>query len=139
MLGHLLVFFIIEDIGFYYAHRLLHHRSLYKHIHKKHHEFTAPCGLAAVYAHPVEHLVCNLTPLLLGPLLMRSHLLTTWLWLAVATINTINSHSGYNLPHLPAAQGHDDHHSLFSVNYGISGFFDWLHGTATFRSAKVVP
>lgn len=48
-----------------------------------HHEFTAPCGVAAVYAHPVEHVLCNLTPLLLGPLLLGSHLLTTWLWLAL--------------------------------------------------------
>ena len=34
VLTHFLVFYIIEDICFYYFHRLLHHRSLYKHIHK---------------------------------------------------------------------------------------------------------
>ena len=28
------VFIIVEELGFYYVHRLLHHRSLYKHIHK---------------------------------------------------------------------------------------------------------
>lgn len=47
-----------------------------------------------------------------------------------ATINTINSHSGYT-----AGQGHDDHHKYFNVNYGISGVLDWLHDTA-YKGAK---
>lgn len=37
--------------------RLLHHPKLYKKIHKKHHEWTAPIGVIALYCHPVEHVV----------------------------------------------------------------------------------
>lgn len=37
--------------------RLLHHPTLYKKIHKKHHEWTAPIGVISVYAHPIEHVV----------------------------------------------------------------------------------
>lgn len=47
----------MEDAWHYFAHRALHHKSIYKHIHKLHHEFSAPFGLAAEYAHPVEILV----------------------------------------------------------------------------------
>ena len=50
------VFFVIEDFYFYWIHRALHHKSIYRFIHKIHHEHTHPFGIAAEYAHPVETL-----------------------------------------------------------------------------------
>ncbi len=46
--------------------RFLHHPRLYKHIHKKHHEWTAPIGIVALYSHPIEHVFSNLVPVALG-------------------------------------------------------------------------
>lgn len=40
--------------------RLVHLPLLYKHIHKKHHEWTAPIGVVSIYAHPLEHIVSDL-------------------------------------------------------------------------------
>eukprot|EP00971_Amphidinium_carterae_P039024 767186-Amphidinium_carterae.1 len=37
-----------------------------------HHKWHAPVALIAIYCHPVEHLLCNILPLLLGPLLCGS-------------------------------------------------------------------
>lgn len=40
-----------------YLSRLLHHPKLFKKIHKKHHEWTAPIGVVSIYADPIEHVV----------------------------------------------------------------------------------
>merc|ERR1712108_54344 len=104
-----------------YSHWILHHRRLYKHIHKKHHEWTASIALVAVYAHPVEHVVSNLLPVALGPLIVGSHPATMWLWFSIALLSTLNSHSGYHLPFLPSPEAHDFHHLKFNQCYGVLG------------------
>lgn len=130
------IFTLIEEVGFYYSHRILHHPSLYKHIHKIHHEWTAPIGLVALYAHPIEHLVSNMLPPIIGPILMGSHLATAWLWFALVLLSTTVAHSGYHFPFLPSPEAHDFHHLKFTQNFGVLGFLDRLHGTDNlFRSS----
>ncbi|KAF8788705.1 Fatty acid hydroxylase domain-containing [Argiope bruennichi] len=129
---------IMEEIGFYYFHRLLHLPRIYKHIHKIHHEWTSPIAITAIYCHPVEHLLSNLTPALLGPLLLGSHMFTSWIWFSLALLSTLVSHCGFHFPFFPSPEAHDFHHLKFNENFGVLGILDQLHGTnKVFRNSKV--
>ncbi|XP_008070910.1 fatty acid hydroxylase domain-containing protein 2 [Carlito syrichta] len=133
----LATFTLIEEVLFYYSHRLLHHPKFYKRIHKKHHEWTAPIGVISFYSHPVEHVASNMVPAMLGPLVMGSHLSSITIWFSLAVTVTTISHSGYHLPFLPSPEFHDYHHLKFNQCYGVLGVLDQLHGTDTaFRQTK---
>lgn len=122
---------IIEEVLFYYSHLLLHQPYFYKRIHKLHHQFTAPVGTAAEYAHVIEFILSNIVPVMAGPLIVRCHVMTMWLWVFIAIQATINGHSGYEFSFSPfhSATFHDYHHYAFKDNYGSIGLLDWFHGT----------
>ncbi|KAM9289062.1 fatty acid hydroxylase domain-containing protein 2 [Morus bassanus] len=136
-LVELSIFTLIEEILFYYTHRLVHLPVLYKHIHKKHHEWTAPIGVVSIYAHPVEHILSNTLPVMAGPMVMGSHIVSIAVWFSLALLTTSISHCGYHLPFLPSPEFHDFHHLKFNQCYGVLGVLDYLHGTDTvFRQTK---
>ncbi len=138
VLRDFVVFIAINDTLFYWVHRALHHKSIYKYIHKKHHEPKAPIGIFSKYAHPVEDLLVNILPTILGPFLIGTHCYVFWLWLAIRLFETVDAHSGYSFPYNPyhmfpfqgGADRHDFHHSH---NVGCFGsftiFWDWITGT----------
>jgi len=129
---HYLGYVVVNEVCFYYSHRLLHIKALYGRCHKLHHEFTSPIGLVASYCHPFEMLVSNVMPLFGGCLPLHSHCYTLLIWVIFGVLTTQTHHCGYHWPwlgmdHQPSY--HDFHHEKFNCNYGAMGWLDKLHGT----------
>jgi len=133
--AHLFPFVLIVDAVFWATHRALHARGAFARVHARHHEFSAPFALAAVHAHPLEHLLSNVLSVSAGPLLLASHPVTAALWACLAVAATAGAHSGFRLP--CARAEHDWHHEAFSQNYGTGLFLvDRLCGTYGTRAAR---
>lgn len=123
--------FVLEDFYFYWIHRFLHWGPIYRHVHKLHHDYAAPTGMSAEYAHPVETLFLGFGSML-GPILCANHLFEVWVWLCFRLIQTVEVHNGYDFPWSPnnwvpfwgGAKFHDFHHERFTGNYS-STFIVW--------------
>ncbi|KAI7994561.1 Methylsterol monooxygenase 1-1 [Camellia lanceoleosa] len=117
IVAQLVIYFVIEDYTNYWMHRFLHCKWGYEKIHRVHHEYTAPIGFAAPYAHWAEVLILGI-PSFLGPAIVPGHMITFWLWIVLRQIEAIETHSGYDLPWNPikyipfygGAEYHDYHH-----------------------------
>lgn len=120
----------LTDVIFYIVHRTLHHPSLYSRFHKIHHEWKAPVACRALYAHPLEHVLGNMTPLIVSAYIVGLPYLWLLIWNVIITTNAIGSHSGYRSQiYLFDAETHDTHHKDFNYNFGINIFMDRLLGT----------
>ena len=123
-----------NEILFFYSHWALHSKVIFARIHKKHHEFTAPIALVAIYCHPVEFLLADIVPLGAGLIVAHAHVSFALMWIITAVIGTQVHHSGFRLPwHFgPDEQPdfHDFHHQKSTCNYGHLGILDAVHGTS---------
>uniref|UniRef100_A0A6M2EB19 Fatty acid hydroxylase domain-containing protein n=1 Tax=Populus davidiana TaxID=266767 RepID=A0A6M2EB19_9ROSI len=136
----LVVYFMVEDFTNYWIHRFLHGKWGYEKIHKVHHEYTAPIGFAAPYAHWAEVLILGI-PSFLGPAMVPGHMITFWLWIALRQIEAIETHSGYDFPWTPTkyipfyggADYHDYHHYVGGQSQSnfasVFTYCDFIYGT----------
>jgi methylsterol monooxygenase len=135
-------FFVYEDMFHFIAHQFLHWGPMYKHIHKIHHKYSAPFGLAAEYAHPAEVFILG-AGTITGPILYvlctgNFHIFTMYIWIVLRLFQAIDAHSGYDfpwslqhiLPFWAGADHHDFHHMAFVNNFSTSfRWCDYIMGT----------
>ncbi|XP_073308978.1 methylsterol monooxygenase 1-1-like [Primulina huaijiensis] len=136
----ILVYFVVEDYANYWLHRSLHCKWGYDKIHRVHHEYVAPIGFAAPYAHWAEIIILGLASFL-GPLLVPGHMVTFWLWMILRQMEAIETHCGYDFPWSPlkyipfygGAAFHDYHHYVGGKSQSnfasVFTYCDHIYGT----------
>lgn len=135
LVGSIFSFLFFTDMLIYWIHRGMHHRLIYKRVHKPHHLWKIPSPFASHAFHPLDGFMQSL-PYHIYPFIFPLHkAVYLGLYLAV-NIWTISIHDGnFHVPQIlkPFINGsahHTDHHMFFECNYGqYFTLWDRLGGT----------
>lgn len=134
------LYLMFTDGLVYWIHRLLHHRLLYKRIHKDHHTWKVPSPFASHAVHPIDGFVQSI-PYHLYLFLFPLHKVLYLVMFAVVNLWAISIHDGdFRVPGflesiVNGAAHHTDHHFLYSCNYG-QYFTLWDRIGGTFRTPR---
>jgi Delta7-sterol 5-desaturase len=124
---------IFHDFYFYWTHRFMHLKKVYKYVHRVHHESTNPSPWAAYAFHPWEAVIQALVfPIML--LTIPLHPIVITLFLLYMIIRNVIGHLGFEifprgwtknkwLSWTTAVTHHNIHHERFHTNYGL--YFTW--------------
>ena len=112
-------YYVVTCILFYFIHFMFHrHRYLWKTIHYMHHLYQTPLPWMAFFCHPIEHIVLNILPVVIGPWLLPSDLFTVRTWFILCTMSSVWSHA------FDLCRPHSIHHMFVNGNYGIGSCID---------------
>jgi Delta7-sterol 5-desaturase len=128
-----IVTLVFHDFYFYWTHRFMHHKKIFKYVHRIHHESTNPSPWAAYAFHPWEALIQALVfPIMVFTLPLHPIVMT--LFLLYMIVRNVIGHLGFEifpkgwtrnkwLNWTTAVTHHNLHHERFNTNYGL--YFSW--------------
>jgi lathosterol oxidase len=124
----ILLMMLVQDTYFYWTHRLMHHRAVFRFVHRTHHLSTNPNPWTTYAIHPLEAVVDaggSILILFLLPKHLYAYIIFMWLNTAYA----VYGHLGHEL--VPAGAGrhwlgrwintsvaHNIHHARARHNFG---------------------
>lgn len=136
----LILISLIHETYYYWAHRWMHHPSVFRIVHKVHHDSHTPTPWTAFSFHPWESLLeALILPLLL--ILIPVNIYVLGFYLLLMTISSVINH--LNIEIYPqafqksqfgrlfiGATHHHHHHKEYITNYGLYfTFWDKIMGT----------
>lgn len=123
----------IFDTYFYWTHRLMHWRPIFKYVHLGHHRSVSPTPWAIYAFQPTEAVIQFLVTVALV-VFLPLHPVALFVFLFWNTLTNVAGHTGYELmpPWISSSvffrgmntvAHHDTHHTHLSKNFGA--FFNW--------------
>jgi len=133
LLASLVLIIVAHDAWFYWMHRLIHHRRLFRLMHRTHHRSHAPTPFTS-YAFDISEAVLNAMFLPLFLLLIPMHPLAILAFLFHMMLRNALGHCGYEvfparadgrplLGWMTTVTHHDLHHADGRYNMGL--YFTW--------------
>ena len=129
----IILMIVVHDTYFYWTHRWMHGKAIFRIVHRVHHLSTNPSPWAAMAFHPLESVVEGSVIALIA-FLFPVHPLAIGIFLLFMMIYNVYGHLGYEL--YPAgfsrsrigrwintAVNHNMHHQHVNGNYGL--YFLW--------------
>lgn len=124
----------VRDTLFYWEHRLMHARKLFKRAHYIHHQSLQTTPLSAFSVHPMEAIFAAALPYALILFLVPKHPLAYLLFMWIDAAVGVVTHMGYEVfPRgfsrhwlgrwIGTATAHQIHHRYPSCNYGLYFLF----------------
>lgn len=140
-----LICLVFHDTYFYWTHRFMHWKPVFKYTHVGHHKSIAPTPWAIFAFQPLEAVI-QFCGIILLVLLIPLHPLTLLAFLIHDTMVNTAGHTGYEVvpravsrkawfKGLNTVSHHDAHHTNMKVNYG-SFFNVWDRWMGTFADAS---
>jgi ring-1,2-phenylacetyl-CoA epoxidase subunit PaaE len=134
-----LTIWLIADAWFYFMHRALHHPKLYRYIHAVHHQSLDTTPYTALSFHWLEPILLSLW-IYIVIFIFPISLVALGINQVFGLLNNIKSHLGYELypkwfnktplRYLVNSTHHNQHHTRYNGNYGLSlRFWDLLFKT----------
>lgn len=138
----ILLMIILHDTYFYWTHRIMHHKALFKYFHLVHHKSTNPSPWASYAFHPLEGIVeaSVIFPIVF---LIPFHPTAIMAFLLFMMTYNVYGHLGFELypkgfnkhpigKWLNTSVNHNQHHQYFTGNYGLYFLF-WDRWLGTIR------
>ena len=125
----LVVGMFLHETYYYWVHKAMHHRGVFRHVHKVHHESLISSPWTAFSFHPLEALLeAVILPFIL--IVIPMHPITILIHLVVMTISSVINHLDIEIypqgfedhwlgKWIIGATHHSLHHKNFNTNYGL--------------------
>jgi len=154
----LVIFMLLHETYYYWLHRWMHHPSIFRIVHKVHHDSNITSPFTAFSFHPLEGLLQAIfLPIML--MILPMHYYVIIIQLTIMTISSVINHLDIEIyPNkfnnnffgkwLIGATHHSLHHKQFKYNYGLyftfwdkikkteSPLFETLFNSTTSKSPR---
>jgi lathosterol oxidase len=127
--GSIVSMILLHDAYFYWTHRWMHHKAIFKWVHQTHHLSHNPTPWAAFSFHPFEAIISTgILPLIVFTI--PSHPYALFTFLTYMTIMSVMGHLGFELFPLRfrksalgkwqnSSTNHNLHHQYWRTHYGL--------------------